>query len=302
MTLPVSGAISFNAINVELGVAGTTQASLNQASYRTLAGVPSGAISMSNFYGKTNAFSFTISADQTNANLRTLAVNAGWNQSIAVIATIGSGVRMSSNAVGTPGLTINGSWPGGVTLINNGTIVGRGGNGGGGTDYLSTGGAGTVGGLALSVSVAVTINNASGTIAGGGGGGGGGGGARGFFDGCNGVYIIAASGGGGGGGRSSLTNSSGGAGGTTAVVNGNTGAAGTISGAGGGGSGGVNGPFSGGAGGAGGNWGSSGSNGAAGTQAAASAGGAGGGAGAATSGSASYITWAATGTRFGTIG
>lgn len=54
MTLPVSGAISFNAINVELGVAGTTTASLNQASYRALAGVPSGAISMSNFYGKSN--------------------------------------------------------------------------------------------------------------------------------------------------------------------------------------------------------------------------------------------------------
>ena len=55
MTLPASGAISFNAINVELGVSGTTQASLGQASYRTLAGVASGAISMSNFYGKSNS-------------------------------------------------------------------------------------------------------------------------------------------------------------------------------------------------------------------------------------------------------
>jgi len=52
MALQSSGAISFNNINVELGVAGTTQASLNQSSYRTLAGVASGAISMSNFYGK----------------------------------------------------------------------------------------------------------------------------------------------------------------------------------------------------------------------------------------------------------
>ena len=55
MALQSSGAISINNINVELGVAGTTSASLNQASYRTLAGVPSGAISMSNFYGKSNA-------------------------------------------------------------------------------------------------------------------------------------------------------------------------------------------------------------------------------------------------------
>jgi hypothetical protein len=64
MALQSSGAISFNNINVELGVAGTTSASLNQASYRTLAGVASGAISLSNFYGKSNApagttYSFT---------------------------------------------------------------------------------------------------------------------------------------------------------------------------------------------------------------------------------------------------
>ena len=55
MALQSSGAISFNNINVELGVAGTTSASLNQSSYRTLAGVASGAISMSNFYGKSNS-------------------------------------------------------------------------------------------------------------------------------------------------------------------------------------------------------------------------------------------------------
>ncbi len=55
MALQSSGAISFNNINVELGVAGTTSASLNQASYRTLAGVASGAISLSNFYGKSAA-------------------------------------------------------------------------------------------------------------------------------------------------------------------------------------------------------------------------------------------------------
>lgn len=60
MTLPVSGAISFNAINVELGVAGTTTANINQASYRNLAGVPSGAISLSNFYGKSNIPNFGV--------------------------------------------------------------------------------------------------------------------------------------------------------------------------------------------------------------------------------------------------
>lgn len=54
MTLQSSGQISFNNINTELGVAGTTQASLGQSTYRNLAGVPSGQISMSNFYGKSS--------------------------------------------------------------------------------------------------------------------------------------------------------------------------------------------------------------------------------------------------------
>lgn len=54
MALQGSGAISINNINVELGKAGTTQSSLGQTDFRTLAGVPSGAISMSNFYGKSN--------------------------------------------------------------------------------------------------------------------------------------------------------------------------------------------------------------------------------------------------------
>ena len=52
MTLPASGPISFNAINIELGQSGTTTADINQTSYRTLASVPSGTISLSNFYGK----------------------------------------------------------------------------------------------------------------------------------------------------------------------------------------------------------------------------------------------------------
>ena len=54
MALPSSGAISVNNINVELGKAGATQGALGQTDFRTLAGVASGAISMSNFHGKAN--------------------------------------------------------------------------------------------------------------------------------------------------------------------------------------------------------------------------------------------------------
>ena len=54
MALPASGPLSINNINVELGKAGTTQSSLGQTDFRTLSGVASGTLSMSNFYGKAN--------------------------------------------------------------------------------------------------------------------------------------------------------------------------------------------------------------------------------------------------------
>lgn len=52
MTLPASGAISMNQVNVELGAAGTTQRSLNDSAVRTLFGKASGQISMSDGWGK----------------------------------------------------------------------------------------------------------------------------------------------------------------------------------------------------------------------------------------------------------
>jgi hypothetical protein len=314
MSLPSTGTISLSQVNVELGRSATAQISMNETAVRTLAGVASGAIGMSNLRGKANAFAFTISSNQTNANLRTLAVNAGWNQSTAVQATIASGVIVSANATGSYALTINGSFPGGVTLVNNGTIAGRGGNGGQGGSMIANapgvtaGLAGSAGGPALLASVPVSINNA-GTIAGGGGGGGGGPSSlstKGFDSG---------SGGGGGGGRSGSTNSAGGAGGTSnvgATWNASAGGAGTSSAAGTGGQGRTtkgttsNTPYSestfygGGNGGA---WGASGSTKAALPTIASvnnSAPGAGGGAGAAIAGN-SNITWVATGTRLGAI-
>ena len=55
MALPASGPISINQVNIELGVAGNTQRSFNDAALRTLFAVPSGQISMSNVFGKSNA-------------------------------------------------------------------------------------------------------------------------------------------------------------------------------------------------------------------------------------------------------
>lgn len=52
MTLPASGAIDAAAINVELGRASTAAFDINGSAERSLAGIPSGAISFSSFYGK----------------------------------------------------------------------------------------------------------------------------------------------------------------------------------------------------------------------------------------------------------
>lgn len=294
MTLPASGSISLSQVNTELGLSSTTAISLNQSSVRTLFEKSSGAISMSDGYGKSNVFSFTISSNQTNADLRTLAINAGWNATTNVNATIGSGVFVYSTSTGTPALTVTGSFPNGVTLVNNGTIQGMGGAGGTGRDYSSGfgGSAGAAGGLALSVSVPVSINNVN-RIAGGGGGGGGGG--SGFVM----VGKAQASTTGGGGGGGGLGGGAGGLGGANRAFayGGRDGASGTLTTNGSGGAGGTSSGYSGGAGGNGGSYGAAGSAGADSTQTTGFGGGAAGGA---VTGN-SNITWIATGTRNGGI-
>jgi hypothetical protein len=315
-----------SAINTEFG-RGNDLGSYRGTVWYTAAG-GSGTFTSTNlgfdqFYGKQLAspsFSFAISANQTNANLRSLAVSAGWNQSSTLTATINGGIYISSNGTGTPALTINGSFPGGVTLVNNGFIVGAGGNGGAGSGLSNTtaisGAAGAGGGVALSVSVGVTINNASGTIAGGGGGGGGGKGG-GYFEADPYDSPSLAGGGGGGGGRSSVAvNSSGGGGGPAFfqfakqgfVAPGSAGGAGTVSSQGSGGVGGTTGGgvggFTGGFGGSGGGWGAGGGTGGSGSPNSPNAYQtgpfSGGGGGNAVVGNGN-ISWAAFGTRLGGI-
>ena len=281
MALQGSGQISLANIQTEFG--GSNPISLSEY-YRNGAyvtsnntGVPtSGAISLSQFYGTTAQFSFTISSNySTPQNLATLATAAGWDGNDYLVVT--NSAIISSNTTSTAALTINGSFPNGVLLINNGTIVGMGGRGG----WAGSNNA-EAGGNAILVSSAVSINNASGTIAGGGGGGS----SSPSFGWCGTVLTTA-----GGAGASGLTQSLGGA--SNGVRTGDgypsswSGSFYSIPGGGkqDGACGVANAPS-----GAGGSWGGAGAN----------SGWAGGAAGKALTGN-SYVTWVSTGTRYGSV-
>jgi hypothetical protein len=54
-TIAIGGSTSGRSINLELGRSATATSSLGESALRTLAGVSSGAISMSNFHGASNA-------------------------------------------------------------------------------------------------------------------------------------------------------------------------------------------------------------------------------------------------------
>ena len=79
MALPSSGAISLSDVNVELGKSATATISMNDSDLRGLFGLASGAVDMASGRGKSNQFSLTISTNQNNANMATVATAAGWD-------------------------------------------------------------------------------------------------------------------------------------------------------------------------------------------------------------------------------
>ena len=151
---------------------GTATISLNDPAVRTLLGVPSGTISLSSAYGKSNQFTFCLSG--ANLCLRTQAVALGWPQNVGVTAIVPSSAVVYSSCRNYFALTVQGCFPQGVTLINNGTIAGKGGQGGY-SNWFACGSTypvnGQPGSGAIAVTVPITIIN-NGTIGGGGGGGG----------------------------------------------------------------------------------------------------------------------------------
>lgn len=295
--ISLAGTTAGVSIEIENGGNGTTMISLNDTAVRNLAGVPSGAITMpTNFYGKSNrvAIAITISANTANYTLNTAKATGYVAGKSDITLTINSGVIVSSASTGSYAFVVDTSWAAGdtITIVNNGTILGKGGNGGIGATNSVGAGAGTSAGPALNVQRATSINNVN-RIAGGGGGGGGG--AKGFA--IHGKNQDDWGGGGGGGG---IGIGSAGAGGTIGMgFGGSAGTAGTLTANGNGGFGGSSAYGAGGSGGTGGTYGTSGVNGMNASQNTSTPGN-GGAAGAAVVGNTN-ITWIAVGTRNGSI-
>jgi len=304
MAMNSSGQISLGgttvgeSINIAIGGTGTTTTSLNDTIVRTLAGVPSGQIVMpDDFWGKSLSFPVPIPPGGITGglDLRAYSLANGWDGVSLVTLDIPVGTTITSTSNTVPALTIAGVFPNGVQITNAGTIAGGPGNAGrgAGTSPGTQAVAGANGGIAIFASTPAEITN-NGDIAGGGGGGGGGASYHPT------AYGIATTGGGGGGGGANFGLP--GAPGPGAFQTGSAGQPGTLTLGGAGGAG-----YPGGQSGRGGNGGNRGAAGEAGQlstfwlTAWMVYGPAGGGAaGPSVSGDA-FITWLATGNRYGPI-
>ena len=195
MALPSTGTLSISDIATEFN--DTAPNSMSEF-YRGGGKVPdsagnssvptSGQIGIGNFYNAANraAVALSIAANTQNYDVYTQAsANPGYVAGTSdITVTVSPGVAVGSTSTGSYALSIPNSFNPGdtVTIVNNGTIIGRGGNGGnGGTKYqyppyptgAGPGYPGYGGGNAVYVNFPTIITN-NGTIAGGGGGGGGG--------------------------------------------------------------------------------------------------------------------------------
>lgn len=114
MTLVSSGEISIGgsamsgslnrSINLELGRSATATSNLNETSLRNLAGVSSGAISLSNFYGKSNLSVTLPNYDPSTQDIHLSLQNSdGFSASSEVSISLNSNGTGSYSYIGTSG-------------------------------------------------------------------------------------------------------------------------------------------------------------------------------------------------------
>lgn len=178
MPLQTSGQISLSEIATEFG--GTTPHSMSEY-YAAATGVPaSGTLEMSDFYGTSAAATgYTLTTDQQDFDARAFLIAQGWNGSDAVTLTIDTGVYVYASSTANFAFTMGGSYPNGMTLVNKGYIMGRGGNAAstnsGNWTLLAELAAnytnGSAGGPAINLTAPMTLDNSAGYIGAGGGGG-----------------------------------------------------------------------------------------------------------------------------------
>ena len=167
MALQTSGAISLNDLHIEVGGTSGTTCSLNDPDIRELIDVGDGAgQSIQQYYGQAAETLLPTGGSQINGQVQLKQISASSYISSGETLRIPSSMWVWTDSTSTAALTID--IP--CTVVNDGKIIGCGGNGGWG---FSSPGA-TSGGPAINVTASgVTITNSSGAyIAGGGGGGG----------------------------------------------------------------------------------------------------------------------------------
>lgn len=147
MALPASGLITLAQIGFEAGI---TQPYTLTKLYGKMGAPASGLIRLSDFYGKSNAFTLNIATSVASPAIHALAIAAGWNGTGPLIVNFNcpyvNSLRLDGSKTFAGGLVLNiasGCLIGGVinggtaiytrvpvTIYNNGTIAGGGGKGG----------------------------------------------------------------------------------------------------------------------------------------------------------------------------
>ena len=133
MTLPASGVISLNDVNVELNRSGTTTVSLNDSDVRTLFGKSSGQISLDDGHGKSNRVSvyYNISSNTADLSVDVSSLSGYLAGHTDLYVTVGFGVYVYSTSTSNAALSFTNAASGDILhLTNQGFIMGKGGDGG----------------------------------------------------------------------------------------------------------------------------------------------------------------------------